>query len=275
MSQLLALTSAALYGFADFAGGLAARSTPTWTVVGWSQLFGLPILIIGLLVVDAPDVGRADLAYGAIAGILGLLGIAALYQALARGSMSVVSPITGALVALIPVIVGLSLGEVLTTAQWAGVLLAVVAVVLVSSSGESAHLDVRVLGLALIAAVWFAAFFVVLDRTSVDAGLWPLVAARSVAIPTAFVIAAATRSDLRPARSAIPTIAVAGSFDMAANIAILLALQSGPLGTGSVLSSLYPAFTVLAAVIVISEMPSRIQWLGVGLALFAAVLLSV
>ena len=62
---------------------------------------------------------------------------------------------------------------------------------------------------------------------------------------------------------------------MAANIAILLALQSGPLGTGSVLSSLYPAFTVLAAVIVISEMPSRLQWLGVALALFAAVLLSV
>lgn len=275
MSQLLALTSAALYGFADFAGGLAARSTPTWTVVGWSQIFGLPILVVGLLVVEAPDVGRDDLAYGAVAGILGLLGIGALYQALARGSMSVVSPITGALVALIPVIVGLSLGEFLTTAQWIGVLLAVIAVVLVSSSGESAQLDVRVLGLALIAAVWFAAFFVVLDRTSVDAGLWPLVAARSVAIPSAFVIALATRSDLRPARSALPTIAIAGSFDMAANIAILLALQSGPLGTGSVLSSLYPAFTVLAAVIVISEMPSRLQWLGVALALFAAVLLSV
>ena len=275
MSQLLALTSAALYGFADFAGGLAARSTPTWTVVGWSQIFGLPVLLVGLLVVEAPEVGTDDLAYGAVAGILGLLGIGALYQALARGSMSVVSPITGALVALIPVIVGLSLGEFLTTAQWIGVLLAVIAVVLVSSSGESAQLDVRVLGLALIAAVWFAAFFVVLDRTSVDAGLWPLVAARSIAIPTAFVIAVATRSDLRPARSALPTIAVAGSFDMAANIAILLALQSGPLGTGSVLSSLYPAFTVLAAVIVISEVPSRLQWLGVALALCAAVLLSV
>ena len=275
MSQLLALTSAALYGFADFAGGLAARSTPTWTVVGWSQILGLPVLIVGLLVVAGPDVGASDLAYGAIAVILGLLGIAALYRALARGSMSVVSPITGALVALIPVIVGLALGEVLTTAQWVGVALAVTAVVLVSSSGESRRLDAGVLGLALIAAVWFAAFFVVLDRTSIDAGLWPLVAARAVAIPTAFAIGLATGSDRRPSRSVLPVIAVAGCFDMGANIAILLALQSGPLGTGSVLSSLYPAFTVIAAVIVISELPSRIQWVGVGLALVAAVLLSV
>ena len=250
MSQLLALTSAALYGFADFAGGLASRTTPTWTVVAWSQVFGLPILAVGLLVVDAPTVTRADLAYGATAGIIGLAGIAALYQALARGSMAVVSPITGALVAVIPVVVGLWVGETLTSAQWIGVVLAVVA------------------------AVWFAAFFVVLDQTSIDAGLWPLVAARTVATPTAFVVAALTGSNLRPSRSSLPTIAIAGCFDMAANIAILLALQSGPLGTGSVLSSLYPAFTVLAAVVVISETPSRVQWLGVALALAAALLLS-
>ncbi|MDJ0791473.1 MAG: EamA family transporter [Acidimicrobiia bacterium] len=275
MSQILALASAAFYGFADFSGGLASRSTPTWAVVAWSQILGVPILVLGLVVVDAPDVNRSDLVYGAIAGIIGLLGIAALYQALARGSMSVVSPLTGALVALIPVIVGLAIGEILTTRQWFGIMLAVVAVVLVSSSGETTKLDGAVLGLAFVAAVWFAAFFVILDRTSIDAGLWPLVLARSVSIPVAFTIAFASGVGRVPARNAIGVIAVAGVFDMAANIAILLALQSGPLGTGSVLSSLYPAFTVLAAVVVISEMPSRLQWIGVALALLAAVLLSV
>lgn len=275
MSQLLALASAALYGFADFSGGLATRSTASWTVIGWAQVVGLPILAFGLLIVDAPSVTASDLAYGSIAGIMGLLGIASLYEALARGSMALVSPITGALVALIPVIVGLSLGESLTSVQWVGVTLAILAVVLISSAGGSGKLDTRTLGLAVVAAVWFATFFVVLDRTTPDAGLWPLVAARSVAIPSAFAIAAVTRSNLRPAPSAIVPIVVAGTLDMAANISILLALQSGPLGTGAVLSSLYPAFTVLAAVFVISEVPTRRQWVGVALALLAAVLLTV
>jgi drug/metabolite transporter (DMT)-like permease len=275
MSQILALASAALYGLADFSGGLASRRTAMWKVVAWSQLLGLPLLVAGLLVVEASEVTTRDLVFGALAGILGLLGIAALYQALAKGSMSIVSPITGTLAALIPVVVGLALGEVVSDRQWVGIACALLAVVLVTYHRTATSLTAQVLMLSIVSALWFAAFFVALDQTSVDAGLWPLVAARVVSVPTAFAIARLRSNASPPDRSVFPIVAVAGFADMAANVAILLALQRGSLGTTSVLSSLYPVFTVLAAVVVLREHPNRVQWTGIGLALIAAVLLAV
>lgn len=274
MSQLLSLATAALYGVADFAGGLASRRMALWGVVAWSQLFGVALLGITLIVIDAPATSPADIALGAVAGILGLLGIASLYWALARGSMSIVSPVTGSLAALIPVIAGLALGELLTGRQWMGVGCALAAVILVAWDRSASHAPASVIGLSVLAAVWFAAFFIVLDQTSADSGIWPLVAARSVSVPIAFAVALLTRSAAPPSRGVLPIVAFAGLADMAANITILLALQSGPLGVSAVIASLYPAFTVLAAIVILKEHPNRLQWVGIGMALAAVALLA-
>lgn len=275
MSQVLSLATAALYGVADFAGGLASRRVAVWGVVAWSALIGAALLAITVLFIDAPDVRAGDIALGAAAGIVGLLGIAALYAALARGSMSIVSPVTGALAAIIPVLAGLALGEVLSGRQWAGVLCAIAAVILVAWDRSASHAPASVVGLSVMAAVWFGAFFILLDQTSSDSGIWPLVAARSVSVPLAFAIAYVRGASSRPDRSVMPIIAFAGIADMAANITILLALQAGPLGVSAVIASLYPAFTVLAAIVFLREHPNRLQWLGISLALVAVGLLAV
>jgi len=275
MSQLLSLATAALYGVADFSGGLASRRMALWGVVAWSQLFGVALLGLTLIFIDAPEIRVGDIALGAVAGILGLFGIASLYGALALGSMSIVSPITGSLAALIPVVAGLVLGELLTSRQWIGVGCAVAAVILVAWDRSASHAPASVVGLSVLAAVWFAAFFIVLDQTSSDSGIWPLVAARSVSVPMAFAIALLGKSAAPPSRAVLPIVAIAGLADMAANVTILLALQSGPLGVSSVIASLYPAFTVLAAIVILKEHPNRFQWLGIGMALFAVALLAV
>jgi len=275
MSQLLSLTTAALYGVADFAGGLASRKMALWGVVAYSQLFGFALLGLAVIVIDAPATDPSDIVLGAVAGILGLLGIASLYAALAQGSMSIVSPITGSLAALIPVIAGLALGEVLSPLQWTGVALAIAAVILVAWDRSASHAPASVVGLSVLAAVWFAAFFIVLDQTSPDSGIWPLVAARSVSVPVAFGVALVRRSATPPSRSVLPIVAFAGIADMAANVTILLALQSGPLGVSAVIASLYPAFTVLAAIVILKEQPNRLQWLGIGAALIAVGFLAV
>ena len=275
MSQLLSLTTAALYGVADFAGGLASRKMALWGVVAYSQLFGFALLGLAVIVIDAPATDPSDIVLGAVAGILGLLGIASLYAALAQGSMSIVSPITGSLAALIPVIAGLALGEVLSPLQWTGVALAIAAVILVAWDRSASHAPASVVGLSVLAAVWFAAFFIVLDQTSPDSGIWPLVAARSVSVPVAFGVALVRRSATPPSRSVLPIVAFAGIADMAANVTILLALQSGPLGVSAVIASLYPAFTVLAAIVILKEQPNRLQWLGIGMALIAVGFLAV
>lgn len=275
MSSLLSLTSAVLYGVADFAGGFASRSMKAVGVAAWSQLFGIPLLAIGLLIVPAESVGRSDIVFGALAGVFGIVGIVALYGALAAGTMSIVSPLTSALTALIPVTWGIAAGESISLLRWSGIAMAVVAVALVASGRHRARISGGVLVRALIASVGFAAFFIVLDQTSEASGLWPLVSGRAVSVPLAFLVAGAAAAAAATARRLVPIVAAAGLGDVGANIAILMALQRGPLGVSVVLTSLYPAVTALAAIIVLRERPSAVQGAGIVLALCAAVLLVV
>lgn len=275
MSQLLAIISSAFYGIADFSGGLASRSLAAWRVTAWSQLIGVVLLLAGLFVIEAPAVEGQDLLYGAIGGLFGLLGVAMLYTALAAGTMSVVSPITGVLAAIFPIAWGLFSGETISSAQWFGIALAVVAVVLITRTHSETRITRTVLFQAVVAAVGFGFFFIALGQTSESSGLWPLVAARSASIPVAFAVAAFYRSASVPPRALLPIVAFTGLTDIAANLVGLLALQKGPLSINAVLMSLYPAFTVLAAIVVLRESPSNVQRLGIVAALVAAVVLAI
>jgi drug/metabolite transporter (DMT)-like permease len=275
MSQLLALASAALFGIADFAGGYASRLMPVWRVTAWSQLIGLATLAVGLLIVRAENVTTADLVFGAIGGVFGLIGLAILYASLAAGTMSVVAPITGAAAAAIPVLFDLIGGVRLDRLEWLGVVLAVAAVILVGFDREARHIDSRLLTQALAAGFAFAIFFIALGQTSPESGLWPLVAARIITVPTAFIVALALGVAARPSGERLRLLAAIGTLDMGANVAVTLALQRGPIGINSVLSSLYPAFTALAAVIVLHERPTTRQGVGIGFALVAVLALAV
>ncbi|MEA2057729.1 MAG: EamA family transporter [Actinomycetota bacterium] len=274
MSQLLALVSAVLFGVADFAGGFVTRHLPVWKVISWSQLLGLPLLVVGLLVVPAEEITALDLALGAVGGIAGLAGLAILYSTLAAGTMSVVAPISGAVAAAIPVIFDLSRGEELSQLQIFGIVLALAAVLLVGLDHSARHLDGRLLLQAAAAGAAFAVFFIALGFTDEASGLWPLVAARSATVPIAFAVALALGVAARPRDDDLRLVAVAGTLDMGANVAIALALQRGPIGVSSVLSSLYPAVTAIVAVVVLKERPSTQQLVGIGCALVAVLALA-
>ena len=110
MAALLALFSAATYGVGDFCGGLAARKIPATTVLLWSHLLGLTLLLLATLFV-AGDAEAGDLVIGALGGLAGAAGVGLLYKGLAVGQMSVVAPITALLSAAVPVIAGYVEGE--------------------------------------------------------------------------------------------------------------------------------------------------------------------
>lgn len=273
MSQILALTSAVFYGLGDFLGGVATRRSSVWTVTAWSQTLGLGVLLIGLLVVPTEVVTTADILWGAVAGAIGLFGLAALYSTLASGSMTIVAPIAGATTAVIPVIVDLSQGAELSTRHWIGIGLALAAVLFIGFDPAGEHTDIRMIGRAVVAGTAFGVFFIALAQTSEASGLWPLVSARGTTIPIAFAIAG-VRGVARPPRGrAFGMLALLGNLDMAANVSIALALQRGPLGISTVLSSLYPAFTAITAVIVLHERPRPVQTVGIVLAMGAIVAL--
>lgn len=269
MNQALAAAAAFFYGLADFGGGLATRRLPVWKVMAWTQLLGVGLLVVGLVVVPASEVTRRDLVFGALAGLAGLAGLAVFYLSLARGTMAIVAPISGAVAAGLPVVVDVVFGPGLSPRQWIGVALALTAVVLVGWEPRMRGSELRWLGGAILSGLAFGVFFLALGETDAASGLWPLVAARGMSIPIGFGIAATLGVAAAPVRRDLGLLAIVGNLDMAANIAGALALQRGPVGVTAVVASLYPAVTAATAMIVLRERPSQIQLLGIACALAA------
>ena len=274
MSQLLAVASAAFYGLADFTGGFVTKRIAVWTVTAWSMLIGVALLVVGLFIVPADQVTAADILWGALAGVAGLGGLMILYSTLAAGTMSVVAPISGATSAIVPVLFDLSRGSTLTSRQWLGICFGVAAVLLVGMQRDTSSVGPRIVGQAVAAGALFGLFFIALSQASNESGLWPLVGARAASIPVAFLIAFAAKALSPPRGRDLGLLAAIGVLDMSANIAIALAIQTGPLSVNAVLSSLYPVVTAVAAIVILRERPTAVQVAGVGFAVGAIVALA-
>jgi len=277
VAVVLALCSAVVYGASDFLGGLASRRAPVFGVVALSQLAGLVALFALLPWLGGP-VTPADLGWGAAAGILGSTGLVVFFRALSRGVMSVIAPVTAVTAAAVPVLAGLFIGNRIGPWAGAGILLALLAVVLVSAEGGLASLRAArpaSLTAPLVAGSAFGFFFVLLDRTSADAGLTPLVAARLASVVLVVVVALAGKQPLRVSRVALPLVLVSGVGDMTANALFLLATQQeGQLAITGVLASLYPVSTVVLAQAVLRERLVPAQVAGLGAAVAAVVLIT-
>jgi drug/metabolite transporter (DMT)-like permease len=276
---VLGLAVAVVYGSADFLGGLATRRNPTFAVVALSQAWGLVVLAGAAAVLADADPASRDLALGAVAGAVGLLGVALLYRALADGSMGVVAPITAVGAAVLPLAWGLGSGERPPATSLVGVVVALVAVALVAGGasgdvGSAARGSRRHLALAGGAGAAFGVLFILLAATGDDAGLSPLVAARVASLTLLAATAAAIRPRLRLAPGTGAAVAGAGMLDMAANVLFLLAARRGLLSLVAVLASLYPAATSLLARAVLGERLRRVQVAGLGLALVGLVLIA-
>jgi uncharacterized membrane protein len=277
VAVVLALASAAVYGASDFLGGLASRRTSVFGVVAWSQGIGLLALLALLPWLGGP-VGPGDLGWGAAAGVAGAVGLMVFFRTLARGTMSVVAPVTAVTAAAVPVLGGLLSGDELGLMAAVGIALALAAVVLVSADGGlSALRSARPasLGPALAAGTAFGLFFVALDRTSTDSGLTPLVTARLASLLLVLLVAAVGRRSVRVGRPALPLVALSGVGDMSANALFLLATQQdGPLAITGVLASLYPVSTVVLAQVLLRERLAPAQVTGLGTAVAAVVLIT-
>ncbi|GAC1514864.1 MAG: DMT family transporter [Gemmatimonadaceae bacterium] len=282
---LLALAASAVYGSADFLGGLATRRASMLAVVALSQLAGLLALLpMVAMMGGSPD--PISLQWGAAAGIVGGAGVALLYRALAGGSMSIAAPIAAVAGIAVPVLVGLALGDRPGLAPLIGVVLAAGAIVLISrpppvpiphaATSQSAvtprHREPVAMALGAGLAIGF--FYVCLQRSSGRAGLWPLVASRTVSVAVFFLLAAATGKTLRLPAGVRILVLAGGVADVVANALYLLAVRRGMLSVIATLSSLYPAATVLLARVVLRERLGAVQWVGLGIAAVAVVLIA-
>jgi drug/metabolite transporter (DMT)-like permease len=209
-----------------------------------------------------------------VAGLAGAVGLVAFYQALAVGRMGIVAPIAAMLSAALPVLFGVLIEGLPGPLQLIGFVLAFIAVGLISGLGVAKG-STRGLGLALLAGLGFGSFFILISRVSHGAVFWPLAAARLSSLLFLLAVVLFRRQKILPAKSVWPVVFLAGALDVAGNVFFVLATHAGRLDVAAILSSLYPAVTVLLAIIILKERVTRLQAIGIVIALVAIPLISV
>jgi drug/metabolite transporter (DMT)-like permease len=292
-----ALSASALWGTADFLAGRATRRHPVVLVAFLGQLAGL-LALLAILAFHGVD--EQALLPGAATGVIGIVGVLALYSALGLGTMSIVAPI-GATSAIVPVLWGIGGGERPGVLQWAGMAIALAGVVLAArepSSGASkdARAAVR---LAILAAAAIGLSLVFLDKAAEHDSLSGVAAARAVSAPALAVAWLWMRGRVRDeavicaahppvivaevphappsariGARVIAGLAVIGLLDTAANSAFAIATTGGLLSLVAVLGGLFPVVTVALAYFVLGERLARPQRIGVVLALVGIPLIS-
>jgi drug/metabolite transporter (DMT)-like permease len=276
---LLALAGAAAYGFADFAGGLLSRRTSPWAVAFTAALgAGLLVVALGPVLPGSPT--STDLLWAAGGGIGGGVGTAFLYRGLSSGRMGVVAPISGVGAAVMPVMVALGLGERPGMVVWVGIACALPGIWLVArdpraddpSSADHAPSGIQD---GVIAGLGFGGQLVALGQVADGSGFLPLGVNQLSAAVVVASLALAARAPWLPRQRAAYAGVVCGLLALTATGAFMVATQHGSLTVSSILISLYPAFTLLLAALVLRErvLPAQAAGLalcGVAVALVAA-----
>lgn len=283
MGIALALVSALSYGVSDVIGGLASRRISFVRVALIGQLGGLCATALIMLVIPSSPARGADLAWGAASGIGTGLAMAFLFRGLSRGAMSVVVPISAVGGVALPVLVSVAfLGERPPWLTWAGILIALPALWLISrgtdGSGSASRASVYD---GLAASGGIALQYLCLAQADASAGLWPILSGRTAATVTILLAAVilirnATERNTGPWSPSVLALSIgAGVLAATALAAYLYALRTEFITVAVVLSSLYPVVPVIVGLLFLGERLRRTQALGLVAALTAAVLITV
>ncbi|MGW7433733.1 EamA family transporter [Streptomyces sp. NPDC054861] len=286
MTALFALATALLWGLADFGGGLLTRRMPALTVVVASQ--SIAVVVLGAVVIATggwTEIGP-DLWYAVGAGVVGPVAMLAFYKALALGPMGVVSPL-GSLGVIVPVSVGLLIGDRPGLLQFAGIGVAVLGIVLAGGPElRGAPVQRQAVLLTLVAAFGFGSVMALIaEASSTLTGLFLALFVQrvtNVLVGGGALVVSVKRGGralpedggMRVVWAALPALAFVGLADVAANGTYSIAAQNGPVTIAAVLANLYPVVTALAARGVLKERLRAVQAAGAGLALVGTVLLA-
>ena len=292
LAVVLALISALGYGGSDFAAGLASREASVLKITVLSEGISLILLLAIVPWVSTQAPTSAALWWGAVAGVSEVVGTMALYLGFRHAAFSVASSLSAVGSAAFAVIAGLALGERPGTLALIGIGLALPAIVAVSAGpGESAPADPAPAGtgrpsgatgrhalgvvLGLIAGAGFAGLFIGLNRAGSSHDLWPIVVAQVAALVTASIAAGAARQLSRPTMRTTMLAAVTGATGTVGIICYFLATHLGLLAITAVITSLYPASTILLARGILNERPTRIMVAGLSLAAASVALIAI
>jgi len=277
MASLLALLSSAMWGTADFFAGRLSKKHHPFAVLGVSQIFGL---VVGILIVVVSGSWQGKvlgfdgfLIPGALAGLFGYIGLACLYEGLSTGRMGVVSPISS-LSTVIPLAYALITGDVLSTITLVGVAIALVGVFCASGPELSQGLPLKPILLALGAAAGFGLALTFIAIGSQSSALLTMVAMRGATFFVTISLAIKYRTTGKFSKKNMPILLFIGAADFLANLLLGIACTKGLVSVAMVFGSLYPIATAVLAYKFLHERLLRVQYLGIALAVIGVSIIS-
>ncbi|MFC5801897.1 EamA family transporter [Streptomyces formicae] len=287
MPEVLALSAAVLFGLVHFFSGLLARRADSYGVAVSGQLGGLILMLSVALAVTVPDldvpiltashVTAGAMAWGALSGVGTGMGVAHLYRGFAEGQMSVVAPLSDLAAVALPVLVSVAVfGDRPGAPAWLGIAVALPALWMVSHGGRpsvsgTAHGGARY---GLLAGVGFAVQFLAISRIDPAAGPWPILAARVAATLTIVPMARAAGATLRIPRHLVAPALFLGSIGSVALVLFLAATLDQLVALATVLAAMYPAITVVLAIVCLHERPTCVQTAGLACTAVAVALIA-
>ena len=271
---IFGLAASLFWGSGDFSGGLASRRANASSVVIAAYAVGFALLVALALIWREPFPFSLDIVWGGLAGLAGAIGLISFYSALSIGRMGIAAPVSAVLTAALPVLFSAFTEGLPGLPQLGGFVLALLAIGLISRPERSKGRPEGI-GLALLAGCGFGCFFILISRVNHAATFWPLAVARFTSVLFLLIVVRIRQQQMLPKMTVAPLVLLAGVLDAIGNAFFVLATHAGRLDVAAVLSSLYPAATVLLAALVLRERVTRIQAIGILLALVAVPLISV
>ena len=272
LAVLLALAAAAGYGGSDYTAGLAARQASVVRVTVLVEVTSAALLLCVIPFISSQGPTLTSVLWGAGAGASGVAGAMALYLGFRHAAFSVASSVSAVGSAAFSVLAGVALGEQPGPLSLAGIALALPAIVAVSApasrpgrQGPTGRHAVGV-GLGLVAGAGFGLFFIGLNEAGSSTDLWPIVIAQVSAMVTVTCVAAVTRDLRLPPAGARPLSVLAGAIGAAGTAMFFLATHHGLLAVTAVITSLYPAVTILLARALSGERLTALRIIGLCLA---------
>ncbi len=272
LGALFALTSAVIWGSGDFSGGMAARRNHPVQVLTLASASGLLGLAVLAVMRGEGFPSATGIAWAAAAGAAGALGIASLYRGLAIGNAAIVAPTAAVIGAFVPVLFDAVATGLPGLSQQLGFLLGLVGIWLVTQTSSTDQGRRVGIGAAVLAGIGFGAFFVLIAQVENGIFFTPLVIAKGMSLLLALLLLAARRFSF-PTPTANPLALLAGILDAGGNVFYLIAREYTRMDVAAVLSSMYPATTVILAALLLHERITRAQGIGVGICVGAIALI--
>jgi drug/metabolite transporter (DMT)-like permease len=274
LGLIFGLASALIWGGGDFSGGMAARRTHTIQVMALTSFAGLVAMLGLALLTGETWLGGIDFAWAGAAGMIGALGIVALFYGLSKRAAAIVAPTSAVVGTAVPVLVSALLEGLPGPAQMAGILVGAAGIWLVARQPGPITPEMRRLfWLAAGSGVCFGTFFVFIAQVQSESLFVPLTISKTSASLTALLLLGLRRLPLPNVRRN-PLALLAGLMDTGGNVFYLLAARYTRMDIAAVLASMGPAVTVLLSAIILREKIGWTQGLGVLLCIGATILLA-